>query len=256
MRRVEDVHEVLGLIDQGLNDCEIARRSGVPRSTVREWRANRGRARARICASDASCPKCGAPRHDFSALVTVHYSYLLGLYLGDGCLSRHRGDVYRLRIVLDARYPGIIDECAAAMRSVMPDNRCGRVRCPGAFEVYAYSKQWPCLFPQHGPGVKHEREIYLADWQSYIVNNHPEPFLRGLIHSDGCRVVNTVRSKTGKTYSYPRYQFTNTSIDIRRIFTNACDRIGVNWAHMNTANISIARRADVAHLDEFIGSKA
>ena len=35
------------------------------------------------------------------------YAYLLGLYLGDGCLSETRRGVYRLRITLDKKYPGI-----------------------------------------------------------------------------------------------------------------------------------------------------
>ncbi len=26
-------------------------------------------------------------------------------------------------------------------------------------EVHAYSKSWPCLFPQHGPGIKHTKTI-------------------------------------------------------------------------------------------------
>lgn len=33
------------------------------------------------------------------------YAYLLGLYLGDGMLSRHRRHVWKLRISLDAKYP-------------------------------------------------------------------------------------------------------------------------------------------------------
>jgi hypothetical protein len=46
------------------------------------------------------------------------YVYLLGLYLGDGCISyTHRG-VYRLRIALDTRYPGIIQATAAAMAEI------------------------------------------------------------------------------------------------------------------------------------------
>ena len=33
--------------------------------------------------------------------------------------------------------------------------------------------------------------------------DHPKEFLRGLIHSDGCRVLNRVNGK-----GYPRYFFT------------------------------------------------
>ena len=96
----------------------------------------------------------------------------------------------------------------------------------------------------------------LADWQQRVGRTHiAEQFLRGLIHSDGCRFTNTVRHGT-KVYEYPRYNFTNRSEDIRRIFCDACDLLGVEWRVMNAWNISVARRASVARLDEFIGPKA
>jgi hypothetical protein len=37
---------------------------------------------------------------------------------------------------------------------------------------------------------RHTRTIALEDWQQEIVDDHPGPFLRGLIHSDGCRMTN------------------------------------------------------------------
>ena len=114
------------------------------------------------------------------------YSYLLGFYLGDGALSRHRRNVYRLRIVTDSSYPEIIAECAAAMSAVMPKNRILIQQQPyRAVVIGCYSKAWPLLFPQHGPGRKHERTIELAPWQKEIVARFPREFLRGLIHSDG-----------------------------------------------------------------------
>jgi hypothetical protein len=117
------------------------------------------------------------------------------------------------------------------------------------------SKQWPCLFPQLGPGKKHERRIELTDWQLRLVERHPRELLRGLIHSDGCRFANTVRHGE-KTYSYPRYNFSNRSDDIREIFCDACDLLGIEWRVMNWWDISVARRASVARLDEFVGPKA
>jgi hypothetical protein len=32
-------------------------------------------------------------------------------------------------------------------------------------------------------------------WQQEIVTIFPGPFLRGLFHSDGCRIINRVRRK-------------------------------------------------------------
>jgi hypothetical protein len=37
------------------------------------------------------------------------------------------------------------------------------------------------VFPQHGPGRKHERPIRLEPWQELIVAAHPKAMVRGLI---------------------------------------------------------------------------
>jgi hypothetical protein len=195
-----------------------------------------------------TAPACGG-----TLIPQEPYSYLLGLYLGDGCISTQARGVYKLRVVLDQRYPGIIQECSEAMRLVRPSRamRVGFVQSIGCLEVGAFWKHWPCLFPQHGPGRKHERRIELKPWQLSIVNEYPDRLLRGLIHSDGYRGLNHVNGK-----GYPRYQFSNRSDDIRDIFCLACDLYGVAWRRMNQWNISIARWADVAKLDLVIGPKS
>jgi hypothetical protein len=179
------------------------------------------------------------------------YVYLLGMYLGDGCLSAHPRGVYKLRISLDSRYPGIGSECERAIRVVMPRNRVGRVHYPGWQELFSYSKSWPCLFPQHGPGRKHEREIDLVDWQRQLVARWPEKLLRGLIQSDGCRFQNTGRGG----WSHPRYSFMNLSAGIRSIFCETCDSMGIHWTVSGGTTIYVSRKADVATLDRFIGPK-
>jgi hypothetical protein len=251
VRSYRELAEVQGLVAFGLNDCQIARLTGIPRSTIREWRSKRRWLNA--CAE--SCESCDGAVHDFDRLPRS-YVYLLGLYLGDGCLSSHRRGVFRLRVVLDSRYPGIVAECADAMQDLLPANRPGVLRKHGenAVEVGVYSKHLPCLFPQHGPGRKHKRVIKLADWQVRAVERHPHLLLRGLIHSDGCRFTNTVRHAR-KTYEYVRYNFSNRSADIRGIFCDTCDLLGIEWRVMKAFNISVARRASVARLDEFIGPK-
>jgi hypothetical protein len=110
------------------------------------------------------------------------------------------------------------------------------------------------LFPQHGRGRKHDRRIELTAWQQKIVRAEPECFLRGLIHSDGWRGLNRVKVK-GRWYAYPRYQFSNRSDDIRTLFTDTCDLLGVQWRPWGRYHISVARRESVAHLDSFIGPK-
>ena len=77
------------------------------------------------------------------------------------------------------------------------------------------------------------------------MDEHPEDFVRGLIHSDGCRSINRVRRSFNggeRWYEYPRYNFTNVSLDIQRLFTDTLDRLGIAWTQMNRKNISVARR--------------
>ncbi len=82
--------------------------------------------------------------------------------------------------------------------------------------------------------------------------------VRGLIHSDGCRFINPIkrRSKNGlKRYEYTRYVLTNASSDIRTIFTDSLDALDVEWRVMNARNISVAQKASVFALDQFVGPK-
>jgi hypothetical protein len=123
---------------------------------------------------------------------------------------------------------------------------------PSYVEVSSFSKLWPCLIPQHGPGKKHERQIVLSEWQTELVDRWPDQLLRGLIHSDGSRFVNSGRGN----WSCPRYAFANKSEDIRAIFRYACDRFGVHWTDGGQKNTYVSRKGDVARLDEFIGPKA
>ena len=230
VHRRDDVAKVLGLADQGWNASEIARLVGIPRSTVRDWLAGRipGRRRG---PGEHGCDSCGGPDHR----------------------------VYKLRIVLDLKYPAIVDECERAIRVIMPGRRkihrqlrwsnyVERAEASNV-EVYGYSKSWPCLFPQHGPGRKHERPIILSDWQRCLVLQDPPLLLRGLIHSDGCRFVNT-----GRNWSHPRYSFSNRSTDIRAIFSEACELAGLHWTAANHT-IYVSRKADVEKMDRFIGPK-
>jgi hypothetical protein len=244
------VVQAVSLHQEGLGARRIAKQLSLPVSTVRDWLAGSLPAHSRRGdpADEVRCPTCGGDPHDFG-LLTADYVYLLGLYLGDGCISSHRRGVFRLRIALDAKYPGIIDSAVGAIASVRLGPVSTRLRPQNYVEVSSYWKCWPCFFPQHGPGKKHERRIELAEWQSVLVDQCPEELLRGLIHSDGCRFQNT-----GTNWSWPRYSFKQVSDDIRTIFCDACDRLGLRWTRAQTT-IYVSREADVAILDEFIGPK-
>jgi hypothetical protein len=259
MRSQQEVDEVLRLVEAGFNNCQISRNTGIPLTTIRGWRSGRvpgGRSQPGV----PTCERCGHPEHRFEERHATGYAYLLGLYLGDGHIVANRRGVYRLSIYCDIRYPDIIEECTRAMRSFTPSGHASVEYFPEGSRgkmcrVGAYSKAWPCLFPQHGPGMKHTRRIVLAPWQQRLVDVAPESLLRGLIQSDGCRHINRVRGRD-RVYEYPRYNFTNASDDIRGIFCHACDKLGISWRPMNARNISVARREAVARLDEFVGPKS
>lgn len=230
----------------------------MPYETVRAWRRGRLPERAlRVLAGVPDCAGCGGAAHDYDALPADAYAYVLGMYLGDGCLARTSKGACSLRISLDVAYPGIVESAREAVAEVKggplphvaPHGACACV------VVTSYWKAWPCLLPQHGPGRKHERRIVLEPWQERIVAAAPEAFLRALIHTDGWRGTNAVHVK-GCDYAYPRYQFSNRSEGIRRLFTEVCDQLGVAWRPWGRFHISVARKDAVARLDEFIGPKA
>ncbi len=157
----------------------------------------------------------------------------------------------------DVTYPDIINEVATHIVIARGVDEVNFTPKNGCVEVSAYWKHWPCLFPQHGPGRKHQRRIELAGWQQLIVQS--KELVRGLIHSDGTRHMNEVTREltTGpKTYSYPRYQFSNKSSDIITIFTDALDLLNVHWTRTSKRDVSVARRNDVAFMDTFVGPKS
>jgi hypothetical protein len=242
MHSAETVSLVLDLVGRGLNDCEIARMTGVPRSTVRDWRVGKVPMRA-----GGRCEICAGKSLDTPGAA---YAYLLGMYLGDGCISRHPR-AYRLRITLDHRYPGIVQECAKALRAVRPGHRAwiGK-HSRGCVELSMYYGHWPCLFPQHGPGRKHLRRIELVQWQQEIVEPHRRALVRGLLHSDGCRVVANDRGVLSV-----RYHFSNLSVGIQRIYTDSLDALGIPWTQPSYRDIAVYRKRATAFLDEFVGPK-
>jgi len=248
MYGIEIRRAALALHTEGWSIKAIHRKLGVNRSTIRVWLQDPQRA---LQASHSNCFACT----DEPVASPESYAYLLGQYLGDGHLPES-ARVPVLRIFACTDYPAMLSEIMNAIRDV-------RGRMPGiarnansgrCVTVQSYWKHWPCLIPQHGPGMKHQRTIELASWQLEIVKQHPWQLIRGLIHSDGSRVINTIRHPQ-KIYRYARYHFSNESSDIMRILTDALDVVGVHWTMCRPKELAVSRRPDVALMDEHIGPK-
>jgi Homeodomain-like domain-containing protein/LAGLIDADG DNA endonuclease family protein len=248
---------ILTLVDAGLNDCEISRRTGINRRTVcdiRSYREGPRRRNGALAALTETCPRCwrwAKPMrftHD-------DYAELLALYLGDGCISEGARTM-RLRIVLDAKYPGIISDARELLQRCFPlnDVHVGKGPSGNCLSVSVYSTHLGCLFPQHGRGLKHARRIVLEPWQREIIDAAQWAFLRGCIRSDGCVFIN----RTGP-YEYLSYDFSNFSEDIARLFTGVCDDLGLrprlNCNRHGRWDVRINRRESVALLLEYVGRK-
>jgi len=168
VRPVETKNEALRLAGLGLNDCEIARRLEVPRTTVRDWRKPRYVPRDR-----PACPLCAEPSRPV-VVEPESYAELLGLYLGDGHIT-DMPRTQRLRLFLDTRYPQIVDDAERLIQTLLPVNRVRRMLAEQGrmAVVWSYSSHLSCLFPQHGDGKKHERAIVLEPWQRELVAAAP-----------------------------------------------------------------------------------
>ena len=245
MRSAEEFNNVHRLVAAGINDCAIARLTGIPRTTVRDMRRRPG-IRPRNMTGSLDC----AIEHDFASLAAAPYCYLLGLYLGDGCISR-QPRTFVLRVAWIRSIPRLSNVVVRRSTLLMPAQRAGPLRrSDGCTDVWLCSKHWPCLFPQHGPGKKHTRRIVLESWQQALVDRATEEFIVGLIHSDGCRVVANDRGVMSI-----RYHFSNRSEDILGLFTAALDALGIPWTRSTKYIVSVYRKAATARLDEFVGPK-
>ena len=241
----------LAALRSGRSISAVSRATGVSRAALRSWRDGTRGARTSGCPRCASVPGPPEPQ--------AAYAYLLGQYLGDGTLSRGRGNVWSLRIACADSYPLIMAECAGAVRALRPNNTISRLHRQGCTYVTARWKHWPCLFPQHGPGMKHTRAIVLEPWQEEVVGRHTAEFLRGLFHSDGCRMTNwTRRTVAGveRRYEYPRWFFSNRSADILALCSGSLDRLGIAHRFPRPDTISVARREAVAALDAVVGRRS
>jgi len=158
--------------------------------------------------------------------------YLLGCYLGNGHVTHRPPSTWSLRIACDQRYPAVLGEIREAMRLTFYGRPSTRyASSTDASDVVAICH--PAVgqaFPQHRAGRKHLRPIVLVAWQLELKHAGPGALIRGLIHSDGCRVINrfraTLPSDRVAAYPYVRYFFSNLSTDIRGSSSSTASFLG------------------------------
>jgi hypothetical protein len=95
-----------------------------------------------------------------------------------------------------------------------------------------------------GPEYSYLLGFYLGDG---ALSKHPRDVYR-------CASSKTSGRVNGKRC--PRYFFSQVPDDIRRLFCETCEKIGVEYRLNRWDSVSIARAPSVAVLDSFIGPKA
>lgn len=247
MRNKKEFDSVIELKEEGKNNSEISRITKIPRGTVKDWINNP--------------PKHFTGNISKSSLKDevinnkeLHpiYSYLLGLYLGDGYINKCER-TFRMRIALDKKYIKLNEYAVDNMKKLFIENKVGIVNYENYINISVYNSQIPNLFPQHGKGVKHSRDVSLKKWQKDI--SISEELIKGLIHSDGCFYKETIKNK----YIYERYVFSNKSEDLHEIFQNLCEELDIDFDFQNkgdgSSNTRIAKKESVEKLKNIIGTK-
>lgn len=253
MRTFEETKSILLLSSERKNKSEISRLLGISRPTIRDIvKRYPGGVSQLAEEADLKFAQCRfeSDRHyQFLIEKGKQYSYLLGIYLGDGYIDK-QPRTYRLRVFQNSKYTDMIDRIKKTIEDIFPKNKvkCFKQKKANCVTICCYSNSLPFIFPQHGSGKKHDRDIKLEEWQREIVDGNSVEFIRGLIESDGCRY-------TVKKYLRTIYSFSNKSSDIKELFKYYCEKIGISFAHSEKSNkiVFINKKKDVLRLDELFG---
>ncbi|TXG77042.1 hypothetical protein E6Q11_03455 [Candidatus Dojkabacteria bacterium] len=227
-------------ISDGAPLRQIAKELGVGESTVFYWKQNNFTTGTRTISTTKEdiiniCKSC-AP----------YYVYILGCYLGDGCISQFPR-TKKLEIFSGSAHPSIIDDQIRSLNILFNQNKVNSIKHPSynMYTITVYNKSLDQYFPQHGQGKKHDRNILLTDWQTELVEEHTDCFIKGLIATDGClfNASNRIKKDGSKT-DLPSYQFTNKSMDIINLYTSSLDRLGIHYTkvHKKSGAVNVFTR--------------
>lgn len=258
---------VLKLNAEGKRICDIVRITGIGRSCVNNW-INRKQKPKFVTAIEIPSNPIDFLRYLNNniddSLRNSTYSFILGMYLGDGCIARNTR-TKQLTIALDKKY-NILNEYVIESFNILFGRQAlvidrsvdrGQKTRSNSIDVRYSSINIGLIFPHEGVGAKHLRHIELAEWQKEIID--PVSIVKGLIYSDGSYFY----SRSNKTYNYT---FVNTSIDIINILEYYLKKLGIVYnkhtkhslGAKGTAykiHLNVNRKLDVIKLHGMIGDK-
>ena len=239
----ELIEKVLEDFKNGKNKSQLEKEYNIPRSTIRYWIDNKD--------------TIFIPKTTDKPLELIieeiknkkeQYNYILGLYLGDGCISTHKMS-YKLRIPQDNKYPKSIINIKNILNSFFPNNTfiCNPNGCT---VIGIYDKNLPLYFPQHGGGKKHDRPIILSDYQRDNIDYLN--LMSGLWMSDGSYYLAQKK--------YECYNFTNKSTDIISLFEECLNNFKIAYRKRIKKNgvwiIEITKKSEVLKMKDLVGIKS
>jgi hypothetical protein len=247
---IEIIKKVVSDFKEGKNKSQLSKEYKIPRPTIRYW----------ISSDIINFQKS----KDMSTKIKINecyqriekkielYNLILGLYLGDGNISINGKKSFKLRIVQDNKYPGIIKEIQKSLSKFF-DKKSLVTKSNGCSVLIIFDKNLPVYFPQHGSGKKHDREIELSNFQRENIDY--KNLLRGLWISDG----SFYKASDGK-YSYERYNFTNKSTDIISLFEECLVSLDIKYDKRVKKNgiwvIQIQKKSEVDKMKKVVGVKS
>jgi DNA-binding transcriptional regulator WhiA len=177
------------------------------------------------------------------------YSYLFGLYLGDGCVEYVKGNYYSLSIHQDSKYTNLINKHKESILNffgrnpyILTRSNCTVIRTGGSDIKF--------LFPKFGIGRKHLNKVILP--KILIDNMDYLSLVEGLFQSDGSYYYDNHNKKYF-------YNFTNKSIDIIEIFKTCLDNLSIGYTTYEKKDgkfvVNIRKKSDVDRMIYLVGTK-
>ncbi len=178
------------------------------------------------------------------------YSYLYGLYLGDGCVYLHKKGVYGLMIALDMKYPKLINEVYESLSTFHNNKVQTRIRYVNCCNLTIYGKYINVLFPKFGIGNKYKNMVFIT--KELQDNLCYKSLLKGLFQSDGSYYYDNYNDKYF-------YNFTNMSVDIINIFIMCLNNLDIKYTlnikKNNVYVVYIRRINEVEKMMKIVGIK-
>lgn len=273
-----DKIELENLLNEGLSIGDIAKKYNKSFSATKYW-VNKHKLKSKYNNFKGTAKGLEIKRSDSSSNPDIShldyskwnedqkraYSYILGFYLGDGCLghTKKNSRSKTFMITNQASFLNMNKLITDSLQLIFPNKKIKHYyrKNSDCVNIMVSAISLEELFP-HGKGTKHTRKIELKEWQESICDEYPEQLIKGLIESDGCRF------KPVRKYDYTVYQFTNASKDIHHILQKFCDKLKLDYTFRTNKSTErnekratvyltcFSKKEIVEKLDSFIGIKS